>query len=138
MDTQMGPSAGRPPAVDARPQARPGVPMEHAPRPAEGVHWEVLERQQPRGVVLKRAGLDRLTPVFGTGQPPRGLSGLLRRAAYRIPDHKASHWAVLMLADRVDVVESGFTDTVQRRPLLSAGIGLGLVVLTTALLRARR
>jgi hypothetical protein len=29
----------------------------------------------------------------------------LRKTAYRIPEHYTSHWLMLMLADRVDVIE---------------------------------
>ena len=36
--------------------------------------------------ILIGVEIDHLTPVFGTAQPPRGLSGVLRRAAYGIPD----------------------------------------------------
>jgi hypothetical protein len=70
------------------------------------------------------------TPVFGTTVPPHGLSGRVRRLAYRIPGHKTSHWALLLLADRIDVVESGAARLVRERPLLlglaSFGLTLGL------------
>lgn len=93
-------------AVDADPQNRPGVPMElEVPRPAGHAHWSEPERQDDPGNVLKRKGLEQLTPVFGTTVPPRGLSGLMRRAAYGIPEHFTSHWFALLLADRVDVIE---------------------------------
>lgn len=85
---------------------RPGVPMELSPpRPAGAAHWDAPERQHSAGEVLKRKSLDELTPVFSTATPPRGLSGLLRRAAYEIPEHHTSHWFVLLLADRVDALE---------------------------------
>ena len=93
-------------AVDADPANRPGVPMElESPRPVGSAHWMEPERQADPGNVLKRKGLDELTPVFGTAVPPRGLSGLMRRAAYGIPEHFTSHWFALLLADRVDVME---------------------------------
>jgi hypothetical protein len=44
-------------------------------------------------------------PVFGTAVPPRAVSGLLRRVAYRYPDHAVRHWTMLLLADRVDLWE---------------------------------
>jgi hypothetical protein len=99
-------SASQTPAVDADPSQRPGVPMElDPPRPAGAAHWFEPERQRDPGNVLKRKGLAELTPVFGTSVPPRGLSGIMRRAAYEIPEHYTSHWFVLLLADRVDVLE---------------------------------
>src|SRR5690606_6810186 len=54
---------------------------------------------------LHRAALDAPTPVFGTAQPPHGVSGALRRAAYRLPERRARHWLLLLLADRVDMLE---------------------------------
>jgi hypothetical protein len=91
--------------IDEPRENRPGAPMETIPAPDEGVHWDTLERQEQRVTHLHRAGLEELTPVFGTAQPPRGVSGLMRRIAYRIPEHQARHWALLLAADRVDVME---------------------------------
>lgn len=93
-------------AVDAAPERRPGVPMERErPAPVGNAHWLAPERQTDPGTVLKRTTLDALTPVFGTAVPPRGISGMMRRAAYRIPEHHTSHWLALLLADRVDALE---------------------------------
>lgn len=103
---------------DASPARRPGVPMETEPRPVGAAHWREPERQPDPGYVLKRKGLEQLTPVFGTTNPPRGLSGLMRRFAYEIPEHKNAHWLVLLLADRVDAIE--------HNPLRSLLIGGGL------------
>ena len=91
---------------DESPDMRPGVPRETAPRPAEGSHWTAPQRQTARRGHLHREGLDRLTPVFGTANPPRGVSGVVRRLAYRIPEHRARHWALLLAADRADVADS--------------------------------
>ncbi|PTL79709.1 hypothetical protein [Vitiosangium sp. GDMCC 1.1324] len=110
--------------VDADPRNRPGVPMILKPQVREGAHWEVPERQPPPPYpVLKRVELKELTPTFGTGVPPRGLSGVLRRVAYDIPEHLVRHILLLLLADRVDVVES----RVRRQPVTSLGALLGLV-----------
>ena len=68
-------------------------------------HWIVPDRQPDPGNILKRKGLEELTPVFGNTVPPKGLSGVMRRAAYQIPDHRTSHWLMLLLADRVDALE---------------------------------
>lgn len=91
--------------ADLREKDRPGVPKEAEPHRLPHAHWEEPERQAPSVEVLKRADRKDLTPVFGTAEPPRGVSGALRRAAYHIPDHLVRHWAILMLADRVDVME---------------------------------
>lgn len=92
--------------VDRTAESRPGVPMEHAPRPVGAAHWREPERQQSKPSSFKRVGLEQMTPVYGTAVPPRGLSGLIRRLAYTAPDHHARHWVMLLLADRVDIVES--------------------------------
>jgi hypothetical protein len=96
-------------AVDSKKEKRPGVPMElDPPRPAGNAHWVEPERQPERAGILKRKGLVDMTPVFGTAVPPRGLSGIMRRAAYHIPEHRTSHWLWLLLADRVDAIEHGY------------------------------
>ena len=72
-------------------ERRPGVPMEANP-PHPLPH---SQHMQP--------------PVQSKALPPRGFSGLLRRRAYRVPGHLASHWMMLLFADRVDVMEHKLT-----------------------------
>ncbi|RKG77293.1 hypothetical protein D7W79_15715 [Corallococcus exercitus] len=91
-------------AVDLDPANRPGVPMETAPKPLAGARVPIA-LQHADVPVFKHAGRKVMPPVFGTAQPPKGLSGLLRKAAYAKPDHKPGHWMLLLLADRVDVWE---------------------------------
>lgn len=92
--------------LDRNPEDRPGVPREAPPHPLPGAHWREPTQQPITGRVLTRAGLSRPTPVFSTALPPKGLSGALRRIAYRIPDHRVPHWLLLLFSDRVDVVQS--------------------------------
>jgi hypothetical protein len=70
----------------------------------------------------------RDTPVFGTAQPPQGISGLVRRRAYAIPEHRVRHWMLLLLADRLDLLEYRLGGG--SRPLaiaaLAGGVALGL------------
>ncbi|MFO7261903.1 MAG: hypothetical protein DIU52_012165 [bacterium] len=112
--TELRPTPDGAYGVDRALEDRPGVPMEAEPEPAEGVHWEEIPRQPVRQTVLKRRGLTRLTPVFGTSVPPRGISGLMRRVAYRIPEHRARHWLLLLAADRVDVMEGRLGEALAR------------------------
>lgn len=110
--------------VDGDLGARPGVPMLLKPQPRGGAHWKQPERQPPPDFpVLKRAELDELTPAFGTAAPPRGLSGVLRRVAYAIPENRVRHVMLLLVADRVDVLESRLLGT----PAKSLGTVLRLV-----------
>ena len=124
-------------AVDSDPARRPGVPM-IPPRPADypTVGGRPLEQQIPDQEIL--AGVEArintggdLTPVFGTSVPPRLLSGAIRRAAYRIPEHKGTRWLLLMLGDRIDVWEH----RIQRHPVATVAV---LGALVWGLTRARR
>ena len=91
--------------ADRAPESRPGVPAEiQPPRPIGNAHWAVPEHQVSFAVPLVGHNR-RLTPVYSTKHPPRGLSGALRRAAYRVPDYRSRRWLLLMLADRIDVLE---------------------------------
>jgi hypothetical protein len=84
---------------------RPAVPMERTP-PRLDVQPLPLKRQQPSvEVLVSPEHLDGLTPVFGTTVPPRGLSGWLRRQAFQMTESDVRHFLMLMLADRVDMVE---------------------------------
>lgn len=118
-------------AIDESVSRRPGVPMETSPpHPIGAAHWTEPERQSDPGNVLKRKDLRALTPVFGTATPPRGFSGLLRRLAYRVPEHYTSHWLMLMVADRVDVIE--------HRPTSLAWLALPFVVGGASVVALRR
>ena len=66
-----------------------------------------------------------VTPVYGTSVEPRGLSGIVRRASYKIPEHNASRWMLLILSDRIDVVEGKIT----RHPVRTAMFAIGLIYL---------
>jgi hypothetical protein len=91
---------------------RPAVPMERTP--PRFIHPPGHIPQQARNVEVfvspERPGI---TPVFGTAQPPRGLSGMIRRLAYKMTENDIRHWLLLYAADRVDVVE-GIGDDVSR------------------------
>lgn len=97
--------------VDRRPESRPGHPLEQE----------------------RHVGFDTVQgmPPYTTTIPLGGLSGLIRRAAYKLPDWKPRRWLMLMMADRVDALEAKLTP----RNLLFAG---GLGGLLGALLLRRR
>ncbi|HWE22804.1 MAG TPA: hypothetical protein VG496_02575 [Myxococcales bacterium] len=116
---------------------RPGVPMETSPRAlTPTVHWREPERQPPDRRVTKRRELQQLTPVFSSAYPPRGISGVLRRAAYRIPETHPQHFLTLMLADRVDVLEHRVARLLKVVTLLP--LGTAAAVLLVAKLLPRR
>jgi len=101
---------------DLEPGSRPGVPRDRAPQlGAEDLYIDVTA-QQPRHRIHKSTEHARLTPVFGTSCPPRGLSGHLRDFAYRRSEGRLSRWVTLLAADRVDMVEGALLDLVRLRP----------------------
>ena len=103
--------------VDLDPRDRPSVPRLQHPAPAPGVHWDFPERQAELRSRERSVEHAFLTPVFGTTLPPKALSGLLRRLSYRrFSEARAAHWLILLLADRVDVVESRVHALVRLRP----------------------
>ena len=48
--------------------------------------------------------------VFGTSVPPKGLSGMIRRFAYKYSEATLAHWMPLLLADRINVFEAFIDD----------------------------
>ncbi len=103
--------------ADLDPADRPSHPkLRYAPE-ATGAHWDFPERQpekQPRERSIEHAFL---TPVFGTAQPPKGLSGAIRRFSYaRFSEGRLSHWLLLIAADRVDAWEEHAKSFLTLRP----------------------
>jgi hypothetical protein len=102
--------------VDADPRDRPSVPREKFDPGATGAHWDFPERQpelEPRERSIEHKFL---TPVFGTSVPLRGLSGVIRRYAYRFSEGRAAHWLLLIMGDRVDAMESHLQSLATLRP----------------------
>jgi hypothetical protein len=111
--------------VDLDPANRPAVPKEHFNPQGTGAHWDFPERQTPRWARERSPEHRFLTPVFGTSCPPKGLSGLIRRYAYRFSEGRALHWLLLMGADRVDILESRIQALLSGRPdsrVLESGV----------------
>lgn len=92
--------------VDADPSNDPTWPMRQSPELDDhGLTWE-RPPQQPETVEVLRSVEHARTPaVFGTPCPPRGLSGVVRRQAFGFSESQWAHWLLLMLADRIDMVE---------------------------------
>jgi hypothetical protein len=88
---------------------RPAYPKEHTP-PRLEVPWNEPEPQRQNVEVLTSVEHVKRPPVFGTVQPPSGLSGVLRRAAFGWAEADIRHWLVLILADRINVVEGVIED----------------------------
>ena len=113
-----------------------GADLDHADRPAfprmrfdpsaTGAHWDLPEQQLEKWPRERSIEHGRLTPVFGTSMPPRGLSGIVRKYAYRTySEARAAHWLLLLGADRIDAIEShlaSFLTLHPDNPLSETGI----------------
>ncbi|OFZ19574.1 MAG: hypothetical protein A2X94_14095 [Bdellovibrionales bacterium GWB1_55_8] len=112
--------------ADLDPRNRPAVPREKAPPQGTGAHWEEPERQVAKVKILVSSEHKGLTPVFGTSCPPKGLSGKVREFAFRFSEGRKAHWLLLLMADRIDVLESGFASVLSGKahnPLKEMGLG---------------
>ena len=86
--------------VDRDPHSRPGYPLDQE----HHVAFDTVQGQAPYTVTV----------------PLKGLSGAIRRAAYKAPDWKPRRWMMLLIADRVDALESRLT---ARNLLVAGGVG---------------
>lgn len=84
---------------------RPGVPMERTPPRFINQPAGDPQQQQEKVEILVSSERPGITQVFGTVQPPSGLSGMIRRMAFKASENDLRHWLLLLLADRVNVVE---------------------------------
>ena len=102
--------------VDANPKNDPTYPMkkrnngEHA-----GYSWERPPQQPINVEVLHSNERPNVSATFGTSTPPSGLSGMIRRVAFKYSESSYGHWLPLMLADRVGVVEGMLDDLTRGR-----------------------
>ena len=91
-----------------------------------GMNWRRPPLQTPDVEILRSIEHNRLPAVVGTSTPPSGLSGGVRRVAFRYSESQWAHWLLLMLADRINVVEGVFVDLSRGRlPNPYAEMGMG-------------
>jgi hypothetical protein len=103
--------------VDLDPKDRPSVPKLQFQEDLTGAHWEFPDRQPEKWPRERSIEHKFLTPVFGTAQPPKGISGAIRTFSYaKYSEGRAAHWLLLMLADRVDAVEHHVASFLTLRP----------------------
>jgi len=100
--------------IDADPKNEPTYPMKkYTGDDHMRLQYERPPQQLVRTEILHSNERPWLTAVFGTSSPPTGLSGMLRRFAFRYSEGSFKHWLPLLLADRVNVVE-GVVDDLTR------------------------
>ncbi|MBE9463283.1 hypothetical protein ACFP1I_28370 [Dyadobacter subterraneus] len=112
--------------IDADPLDLPAYPMkirsENDNR--KGLFWERPLQQAAQVEILVSNERPTITSVFGTPNPPSGLSGKIRRYAFKFSESSYGHWLSLLLADRVNVIE-GIVDDIKQGsfPNLFAELG---------------
>ena len=85
---------------------RPGVPKERTPPRLPNHPIAPPQQQHAHVEVLHSTERPGITPVFGSTLPPSGLSGRLRRAAFRHSENDLRHWMLLLMADRLQMGEA--------------------------------
>jgi hypothetical protein len=112
--------------ADLDPADRPSVPKLQFDPELNGAHWHFPDRQEEKWPRERSIEHRFVTPVFGTSCPPKGLSGVMRRLAYRrYSEARAAHWLLLIAADRVNAVEAhveSFFTTRPDNPITETGI----------------
>ncbi len=97
--------------MDADPENDPTYPMRHANgADHQRLNYEKAPQQRIDIEIFHSVERPDVTRVFGTSTPPKGLSGAIRRYAYKYSEATAAHWTTLILADRVDVVQGIIDD----------------------------
>ncbi|HEV7621077.1 MAG TPA: hypothetical protein VGO09_05070 [Flavisolibacter sp.] len=96
---------------DADPDNDPTYPIKHRNgADYERINYEKPPQQPVNIEILHSIERPGITRVFGTSTPPSGLSGMIRRFAFRYSESTYSHWVPLVLADRVDVIQGIIDD----------------------------
>lgn len=97
--------------IDADPKNDPTYPMRHRTEERnQGYDWERPTLQPTNIEVLHSIERPNISAVFGTAMPPKGLSGMIRRLAFKYSESSYAHWLPLIIADRVNVIEGILED----------------------------
>jgi hypothetical protein len=100
--------------VDADRENEPTYPIKkYTGDDRRRLNYERAEQQPVNIEVLHSNERPGVTAVFGTSTPPSGLSGMIRRFAFKFSEGSWAHWLPLILADRVNVVE-GIVDDIKQ------------------------
>ena len=100
--------------IDADPKNDPTYPIKKRTNEEhKGYNWDRPPLQSQNIEVLHSNERPNVTAVFGTSVPPSGLSGIIRRYAFKYGESSYGHWLPLILADRINVVE-GIIDDLRR------------------------
>ena len=98
--------------IDADPKNEPTYPMKrYTGDDHNRLNWQRPVQQPTHNMeILHSIERPNLSAVFGTAPPPSGLSGVIRRMAFKHSENSYAHWLPLILADRINVVEGVIDD----------------------------
>jgi hypothetical protein len=97
--------------IDADPENEPTYPMKkYTGDDHRRLNYERPPLQPVDVEVLHSNERPNVTATFGTSVPPSGLSGMIRRYAFKYSEGSWGHWLPLILADRVNMVEGIIDD----------------------------
>jgi hypothetical protein len=100
--------------IDADPENEPTYPIKnYTGDDHKRINWVRPPLQAQNMEVLHSNERPSLTATFGTASPPSGLSGMIRRFAFKFSESEYGHWLPLLIADRVNAVE-GIIDDLRR------------------------
>jgi hypothetical protein len=92
--------------IDADPLDVPSYPMKRrTENDNKGMIWERPPQQSELVEVLHSNERPGVSAVFGSPNPPTGLSGHIRRFAFKYSESTWTHWLALLVADRVNMME---------------------------------
>ena len=97
--------------IDADPRNEPTYPNRHRTgEEHDGRSWVRPTQQVLDQEVLHSIERPNYTAVVGDSVSPSGLSGLIRRFAFKYSENEYLHWLPLVMADKVNVVEGILDD----------------------------
>ena len=112
--------------ADIDPENEPTYPMKNYTGDDHKRLDYVRSEQQAIDVELLKSNERPVLPaVFGNSVPPSGISGAIRRWAFRHSEDRYRHWIPLIIADRINVVE-GLIDDFRKGKLPNIFLEKGL------------
>jgi hypothetical protein len=97
--------------IDADPKNEPTYPNRHRTgEEHDGRSWQRPVQQVPDREILHSIERPNLSAVVGNSPAPSGLSGMIRRFAFKYSENEYLHWLPLIMADKINVVEGIIED----------------------------
>lgn len=97
--------------IDADPENEPTYPIKNYTGDDHNrLNYQKPKQQTKTIEVLHSNERPTITSVYGTSAPLSGLSGVLRRLAFRYSESSFGHWFPLIFADRINIWEGFLSD----------------------------